>query len=159
AVADTRVVGTAIGVDYGAFAWIAMMLVDPAHRGRGTGGRLLEAALDSVPANVPVRLDATPLGRPLYRRYGFEDETTLSRVVADRLITPPARPEQSRGADARAVQPLTAAELPSALARDRQIFGGMRAPVLEWAFSSAPKYARIARGADGAIQYCFGRRG
>ncbi len=37
AVADGRVVGTAIGIDYGRFGWIAMMLVDPAYRGRGLG--------------------------------------------------------------------------------------------------------------------------
>src|SRR5215203_1478379 len=30
-----RIVGTAIGIDYGGFSWIAMMLVEPAYRGRG----------------------------------------------------------------------------------------------------------------------------
>jgi len=151
AVAGGRVVGTAIGVDYGGFAWIAMMLVDPAYRGCGLGARLLEAALESVPANLPVRLDATPLGQQLYRRYGFDVETTLSRFVVDRLLAPPA--------DARAVRPLTIADLPFAIERDREIFGGTRAPVLQWAFHSAPRYAHVARGPDGSIQYCFGRRG
>src|SRR5438093_13137727 len=83
AVSDVSIVGTAIGIDYGGFAWIAMMLVDPAYRGRGLGHRLLEAAMDAVPSHVPIRLDATLLGRPLYRRYGFEDEAMLSRYVAE----------------------------------------------------------------------------
>jgi len=48
AIIDDRVVGTAIGIDYGGFAWIAMMLVDPHYRGRGLGRRLLEAAMDAV---------------------------------------------------------------------------------------------------------------
>ena len=43
AIVDGRIVGTAIGIDYRTFGWIAMMLVDPAYRGRGLGGRLLEA--------------------------------------------------------------------------------------------------------------------
>src|SRR6266567_6169471 len=87
---DPAVVGTAIGIDYGGFAWIAMMLVDPSCRGRGVGRRLLEAAIDSVPSNLPIRLDATPLGRPLYQRYGFEDEAALSRyVIDDASLAPP----------------------------------------------------------------------
>lgn len=151
AVADGRIVGTAIGVDYGGFAWIAMMLVDPAYRGCGLGGRLLEAALDSVPANLPVRLDATPLGRPLYRRYGFEVETTLSRFVVERMAVRPI--------GSGPVQSMTRADLPLAIERDRQVFGGTRAAVLEWAFRSAPNYAHVALTSSGAIQYCFGRHG
>ena len=50
AVDDGRIVGTAIGIDYGAFGWIAMMLVDHGWRGRGVGSRLLEAAMGGVPA-------------------------------------------------------------------------------------------------------------
>ena len=150
AAAGGRIVGTAIGVDYGGFAWIAMMLVDPEFRGCGLGGRLLEAALESVPANMPVRLDATPLGQPLYVRYGFEVETTLSRFV-NRAFTP--KP------DARAVRPLTIADLPLAIERDREVFGGARAAVLDWSFSHASRYAHAAPGSDGTIQYCFGRRG
>ena len=53
AVADGRVVGTAIGIDYGRFGWIAMMLVDPAYRGRGLGARLLERAMTALPPTCP----------------------------------------------------------------------------------------------------------
>jgi len=107
ALLDTRIVGTAIGIDYGGFAWIAMMLVDPACRGRGVGRCLLEAAIDAVPSNVPIRLDATPLGRPLYRRYGFEDEAALSRHVIDAPLKPPAsaRHESGRATARLADQP------------------------------------------------------
>src|SRR4051794_3904286 len=48
---DPSLVGTAIGIDYGGFAWIAMMLVDPSFRGRGVARRLLEAAIGWVPSN------------------------------------------------------------------------------------------------------------
>src|SRR6476469_1862337 len=57
AVADARIIGTAIGIDYGAFGWIAMMLVDPVWRGRGVGARLLESAMAAVPPGTPIRLD------------------------------------------------------------------------------------------------------
>ena len=45
-----------------------MMLVAPEYRGSGVGARLLEAAMGAVPPQLPLRLDATPLGRPLYER-------------------------------------------------------------------------------------------
>ena len=78
---DGRVVGTAIGIDYVHCGWIAMMLVAPEYRGRGLGARLLEAAMAAIPPQLPIRLDATPLGRPLYERHGFVLDTSLTRHV------------------------------------------------------------------------------
>jgi GNAT superfamily N-acetyltransferase len=158
AVTDARIVGTAMGINYGGFAWIAMMLVDPAYRNRGLGGRLLEAAMDAVPANLPVRLDATPLGRPLYERYGFENEVVLSRLVADgsgRRVAEAA--EVLEGS--RNVRPLATADLASVIERDLETFGGTRGAVLEWALRGAPQYAYVVQCRDGLTHYCLGREG
>jgi GNAT superfamily N-acetyltransferase len=158
AVSDTRVVGTAIGIDYGGFAWIAMMLVDPAFRGRGVGGRLLEAAVGAVPPNHPIRLDATPLGRPLYERYGFEVEATLSRHVSrgSNREVPPVGDDSRNSPE---VRPLAASDLKMVTESDRETFGGTRAAVLEWAFHRAPQYAYAVRSGDSLIHYCLGRHG
>lgn len=150
AVADGRIVGTAIGINYGTFGWVAMMLVDPAYRGRGLGGQLLEAAMQAVPSHYPIRLDATPLGRPLYERYGFVEEATLTRLVAnspDRFPTP-------MGAVDRASQN----DLAGIVAEDGAIFGADRRAVFEWSLGDAP-YARTIRGGHALAGYCFGRRG
>jgi GNAT superfamily N-acetyltransferase len=158
AVSDARIVGTAIGIDYGPFAWIAMMLVNPAYRGRGVGRRLLEVAIDAVPSKLPIRLDATPLGRPLYQRYGFEDEAMLSRHVADGstrgVASASATVESSRD-----VRPLTASDLKIVVERDTDTFGGLRGAVLEWAFHDAANYAHVVRSRDGLTHYCLGRPG
>ena len=156
AVANGRVVGTAIGIDYGRFGWIAMMLVDPAYRGRGLGARLLERAMMALPPTLPVRLDATPLGRPLYQRFGFEDEAVLSRHVADA----PAREHLARATgDGACVRPLTAAELPSVAEQDTDVFGGHRHRVIEWMMHSSPQYAWVAHDSLGRPQVCLGRTG
>ena len=148
------IVGTCIGIDYGGFAWIAMMLVDPAYRGRGIGRRLLEAAMDAVPAHLPIRLDATPLGRPLYRRYGFQDEAALSRYIVDRdVVTLPNSDVPP------AIRRLTRDDLELVIAQDRETFGGTRDTLLDWMFRGAPEYAHAARNDDGRIHYCFGRQG
>lgn len=154
AVVERRVVGTAIGIDYGTFGWIAMMLVDPSLRGRGLGARLLEAAMGAVPPDVPIRLDATPLGRPLYQRYGFEDEVMLTRHVAEA-----SRPRPDGAADLQPdVRPLAAVDLPQVTALDRQVFGADRRILLEWALAGAPQYAHAVEAGAG-IHYCLGRRG
>lgn len=163
AVGDGRIIGTAIGIDYGAFGWIAMMLVDPAWRGRGVGARLLEAAMGSVPPDTPIRLDATPLGRPLYQRYGFEDETQLTRHVAEPLDVArgrPSRPSVDVASDlsSRHIRSLTPADLPVVIARDDRVFGAHRRILLEWVLDGAGRYAHVSDTGAGA-QYCFGRPG
>ena len=155
AVADDQIIGTAIGIDYGTFGWIAMMLVDPAWRGRGLGAALLEEAMGAVPPQIPIRLDATPLGRPLYRRYGFEDEAELTRHVAEPLDVARGRPSSSAP---RHVRALTAADLPAVIARDDRVFGAHRRLLLEWALDGAGQYAHVI-DTDAGPQYCFGRTG
>ena len=154
--ADERIVGSAIGIDYGSYGWIAMMLVEPAYRGRGVGGALLEAAMGAIRAELPIRLDATPLGRPLYQRHGFEDEATLTRYA----LTAPPGPRHERGnphQSARA-QRLTASDLKIVIEQDKET-GRTRGQLLEWAFDRAPDYCHVVHVPDRIAQYCLGRRG
>jgi GNAT superfamily N-acetyltransferase len=150
AVIDDRIVATAIGINYGAFGWIAMMLVEPGYRGRGLGAQLLQAAMDGLPSNIPIRLDATPLGRPLYERHGFVEETSLTRLVANSADRFPSEMGQAGRTTDR--------DLPRILNDDRSMFGADRKAVLTWSLSDAP-YARIVRGDRTPAGYCFGRRG
>ena len=152
------IVGTAIGIDYGNFGWIAMMLVNPAWRGRGIGARLLEAAIGAVPSDLPIRLDATPLGRPLYERYGFELESSLTRHVRPADAGPP--PARSSH-----VRPLAEPDLSTVMRLDDRISGAHRHGPLRWAFGDASRYAWIGvlppeGGRHGDTPgYCLGRGG
>jgi GNAT superfamily N-acetyltransferase len=149
---DSRIVGTAIAIDYGRFGWIAMMLVAPAFRGQGLGARLLEAALTSLPYDRPVRLDATPAGRALYVRHGFEDESRLTRfVVPAAPVTTPGRTPATRA--------LSTVDLPVVNTEDAAVFRGIRSAVLAWMLQRAPHYARIIDDAERRPQYVFGRPG
>ena len=148
------IVGTAIGIDYGNFGWIAMMLVNPAWRSRGLGARLLEAAMGAVPPELPIRLDATPLGRPLYERYGFVLESSLTRHVRPADAGPPP-------ASSRDVRPLAESDLAAVMRLDDRISGAHRHSPLRWAFGDAPRYAWIGEKAgDGlpALSQSKGRK-
>lgn len=78
---DGRLVGTTVCCTFDDIAWLALVLVDTALRGRGIGRRLVQAGLqyaDDCGVRT-VRLDATPLGRPVYERLGFQPQFELSR--------------------------------------------------------------------------------
>jgi GNAT superfamily N-acetyltransferase len=147
-----RVTGTALALDYGDFAWIAMMLVEPGARGQGLGTLLLSAALKTVSPDRPVWLDATPAGRSLYRKFGFHDAATLTRFVSRRTIVP-----DSSGLPS--TRPMTVTDLPLVGSHDVELFGGDRSRVLAWALQRAPHYARLLDRTDGPPQYAFGRPG
>lgn len=66
---------------FGPVAWIAMVLVDPEHRGRGIATSLMRHALEYLAGRgiASIRLDATSLGRPVYERLGFRVDRELIR--------------------------------------------------------------------------------
>src|SRR5437016_1207025 len=125
---DSEIVGTVAFLRYGhCFSWLSMMLVDPRARRAGIGSRLLEAALDALAEESCVRLDATPAGEPLYRRYGFVPEYGLTRarvtVAAERFRRPPD------GVRAR-VRPIAPGDLAEVFAMDHTVFGADRSALL-----------------------------
>lgn len=75
-------VGTTTFVTYGReLAWIGMVLVHPDHRRQGIGSHLFEETmtrLHGLGVNE-IGLDATELGRPLYRSAGFVDLAPIVR--------------------------------------------------------------------------------
>jgi GNAT superfamily N-acetyltransferase len=81
ALLDDIAAGTLTTCIFGPVAWIAMVLVDADHRGRGIGMSLMRHALEFLNNQVvrTVRLDATPLGQPLYEKLGFVAEYPLHR--------------------------------------------------------------------------------
>lgn len=70
ALADGRVVGTALCTRFGDVALLNMIIVDTALRGHGLGRRLMEAAMALAPG-CEMRLVATSEGLPLYEKLGF----------------------------------------------------------------------------------------
>jgi GNAT superfamily N-acetyltransferase len=142
AVEAGAIVGSVAHLPFDSFTWLSMMLVDPAARRSGIGTRLMETCLDAI-GDTCVRLDATPFGEPLYRRFGFLDECPLQR----------ARTEGS-GALFPDARPITAADLPEIVARDREVFAADRGALLADLLRRAPD---LAWRTDGA--YCFGRPG
>lgn len=150
---DGNVVGTVATIRYDHhFAWIGMVLVDPAHRRKGIGFRLLEQAGELLKNENCVKLDATPDGRQVYIKLGFKDEYELSRMSASsfnvqHLIDPPT------------ATVMTVNHLESVRSFDREVFGAGRMALLSWMLDGAPDLAFKAGDGDQLKGYCFGRHG
>lgn len=149
---EERIVGTVATLRYGArFGWVAMVLVDPAERGRGLGTGLLHRGLSLLTGVGAARLDATPAGEGLYAKLGFIEEQRLTRLQR------PAAPLASDHSD-RGVRPLSGEDWPAVLTMDERVFGADRSRMLRWLHEGAREYALVA-GQSALEGFVLGRHG
>jgi len=154
AVRGDALVGTGGAACYSSrLAWVCMILVDAAERGRGVGSALVTAVLDRVHGVETVGLDATPQGRPVYERLGFAATSSLMRMAG-----PAAEPGRAR-ATTTMTRSVAAGDLEAILGLDREAFGADRSRVIRWAWSQAPALAWCALEEGQLAGYCMGRHG
>ncbi len=122
---DGKLVGSAMALGYGAFAWVCMVLVSPDWRRRGIATDLMNRVLAALEENgVLAGLDATPAGREVYRHLGFEDVYGIGRYWAS-SATPADAPRT-----ATAIRPAGADDMAAIAAYDSRVFGGDRSALL-----------------------------
>jgi GNAT superfamily N-acetyltransferase len=111
-------VGCVFAIDYGSVGYVSMMGVDPSAQGRGVGRALFSALLAwGEGRRLPWRLDATPMGAPLYASCGFVDD---GETIALEAAAPVAHDPQPT------VRHATLDDLDAIAALDRHAFGADR---------------------------------
>lgn len=138
AVEAGTVVGTTMTCTFGSIGWIAMVLVDEDYRRQGIGGRLVYHAvqyLDQIGIRTQ-RLDATPLGRPVYEAHGFVAEYELGRFVGTPL-------GNLAEVDASQIETAHAEQLEAISQLDEQFTGTPRRRMLERFFAEDPESLRV----------------
>lgn len=79
---EGQVVATTTSIRYGTgLAWIGMVLTHPEFRGRGYARSLMQEALEGLSDVATIKLDATEMGAPLYRKLGFVNECAIERWI------------------------------------------------------------------------------
>jgi GNAT superfamily N-acetyltransferase len=148
---DGTPVATTVVCTFGPVAWVAMVLVDAAARGRGIGTALMRHALAYLDERGvrSVRLDATPLGRPLYEKLGFVAQFELARHEG---VLPSA-------AKATGVEPAHPEDLEELLALDRAATATDRRPLLLRLFAEQPDVVRVVRRDGRCVGFVTARLG
>lgn len=144
-------VGTTSTCVLGHVAWIAMVLVDVNARSRGVGTALLKYALNYLDERKvkTVRLDATPVGQPIYEKLGFVPEYGLARFEG---IVPPVKPGS-------VVPKGTPDAFASIIEFDNRMTGTDRAKMLNRLFEEFPENIRLLRRGDIVEGYITTRSG
>jgi predicted N-acetyltransferase YhbS len=123
-----RVVGTVTTIGFGPTGWIGGVAVVPEARGMGLGRALTEAAIAELGARRTLLLLASPLGRPIYERLGFEAEG------AYRVFT---GAEDARPAQLDGVRPATLADHGAIRALDAEATGEDRTVAVDTGLAGA----------------------
>ena len=154
---DGVTVGTAVVTAFEGVAWISMVLVEQEFRGRGVGKALMNRAVqvaEELGART-IRLDATPLGQPLYESLGFVPQYALTRyagvaVPADATVL--SAPQVLRVARSE--------DMPAILAVDSIATGTRRGKFLFLLFAGDSAPFRVVEQPDGRLSsYLAARTG
>jgi GNAT superfamily N-acetyltransferase len=151
-----RIVATTATLPFGGrFAWISMVLVTGEYRRQGLATQLLRLAMADLAVErlVPV-LDATPDGRPVYRKLGFQDCWGFQRLVRQKRSIAP----QCVSTDVT-IRAITDADWRPLCAYDAAAFGAERSTVLNGLRGRLPPAELVAERNGHIVGFSLGRDG
>ncbi|WP_436492616.1 GNAT family N-acetyltransferase [Actinokineospora sp. HUAS TT18] len=115
---DGKLAASAVLTHFGSFAAISMVLVAAKYNRRGLGTKIMRHVMAEAGDSVAT-LYATPLGKPLYEKLGFQ-ETSGCEVMTGTFT----------GRGAGTTRPAAAADLPAILRLDTEVCGADRTHVV-----------------------------
>jgi GNAT superfamily N-acetyltransferase len=158
---EGRLAATAATLPLGPeLAWISMVIVRVDQRGRGLATRLLERCVAEIRATSRTPgLDATPAGRAVYLRLGFEDSLHLTRWRrAAPALPAPAGALGSLPRHMR-IRPAEGSDRDGIARLDRTAFGADRGAVLERLLARSSGFAAVAEQEGRLRGFVLGREG
>ena len=153
AVDDGQLIATTTTELFDSVGWVGMVTVSPEWRGQGVGRAMMARAIAYLHGKGArsVKLDATPMGKPLYDRLGFREEYMLHRLVGIGVEL------TSQG-----VVPywrVTPQELKAMLALDRHVYHADRSAMIAKLTAGWPELAAVHLTKGQVDGYVVGRHG
>jgi GNAT superfamily N-acetyltransferase len=152
---EHKVIATTTAINYSEqVAWIAMVLVDKEYRGQGISKALLEQVLEKLQSCKSVKLDATPAGKEVYKRFDFSDEYPVARMTNAEV-----NDFQLQEPSGRLPELIQVTDITGVVDFDETVFGANRKQLIEylvkeyphkaWTIKRDNKIKGIALGRDG----------
>ena len=152
---SNTIIGTTTAMNYSnKIAWIGMVVVDKEFRGQGVSASLLTTVLKKLSSFKSVKLDATPAGQNVYKKFGFMDEFEILRmtnlaiadvtVEADENILP---------------EPVASNDVKQISHFDQNIFGVNRPLLIRYLLSEYPQNAWMIKRNNLITGIALGRAG
>ncbi|MEO6220659.1 MAG: GNAT family N-acetyltransferase [Ginsengibacter sp.] len=149
-----KVVGTTTAINYSnQIAWIGMVLVAKENRGQGLSKLLLTNIFKRLESFKSIKLDATPEGQQVYKRFDFKDEFIITRMT----ITP----TKSLSSDNINIlpEPVHEKDIGEIISLDAQVFGANRTQLCKWLIKEHPQKAWMLKQNNRITGFALGRDG
>lgn len=148
-----KIIGTTTAINYSnQLAWIGMVLVAKEYRGQGVSKLLLTNILEKLESFKSIKLDATPEGQRVYKKFDFKDEYLITRMATTSM--------KSLSSDDNALpEPIQSNHIEEIIAFDELVFGANRTQLIESLIKEYPHKAWALKRNNSIAGFALGREG
>ena len=152
---DHKVIATTTAINYSQrVAWVAMVLVDKEYRGQGISRALLQQVLEKLQSCKSVKLDATPAGKDVYKRFDFSDEYPVARMTNAQV-----KDFQLQERSGILPELIQVTDIPGVVKFDETVFGANRKQLIEYLVEEYPHKSWIIKRDNKIDGIALGRDG
>lgn len=152
---DNKVIGTTTAINYSnRIAWIAMVLVDKEYRGQGVSKSLLTNIFQRLQSCKSIKLDATPEGQLVYKKFEFSDEYLITRMTNLAMNDLPSDDDHEILPETIQIVNIT-----EVIAFDEIVFGAKRARLIESLVKEYPGKSWLLKRNKSITGVVLGREG
>jgi GNAT superfamily N-acetyltransferase len=149
-----KIIGTTTAINYSnQLAWIGMVLVDKEYRGQGVSKLLITNILKKLDHCKSIKLDATPQGEQVYKKFDFKAEYSVARMVNTSM-----KNFEHQDDDGLA-EPVQSNHIQKIIAFDEIVFGANRAQLIKSLINEYPHKAWLLKRNNHISGFVLGRDG
>ena len=151
---NKKIIGTTTAMNYAnQIAWIGMVLVAKESRGQGISKLLLTNILKKLESFESIKLEATPAGQQVYKKFDFKDEYLITRVVTGSMTN------LSFEDDTTLAESIRLKDIEEIVALDEHVFGTNRRQLIESLINRYPHKAWLLKRNNSIAGFALGRDG